>query len=152
MGDVGAQSSDDDASSGSSSDDVSTRRPHRKMEWTLIGTYPNVETMKQQFNLREWGLSTKQTTGSGAKIYYYCKECRKHGPGRLLIRYKSEESEVEILKNQLEHDHTTKKRWGKYPGDLYGPLSKKNFAVVSKTYTISKKSFFTDKVNGGDEG
>lgn len=103
-----ADTSDNDDSSSSSSEEA--RRVHRKMNWSLVGIFPNVDTMKSQFNLREWGLSTKQKTDKGTKIYYYCKECRKSGPGRLLVRYRNEDSEVEVLKNHLEHDHTGKKR------------------------------------------
>lgn len=69
-GDADVNKSDGDSSS---SEEELQRRPHRKMEWTLIANYSNVNVMKQQFNLREWGLSTKQVSDSGTKIYYYCK-------------------------------------------------------------------------------
>lgn len=60
--------------------------------------------------MRAWGLSTRQLIGEGAKLYYYCKECRKHGPGKLHIRYKDANSVVEVLKNHLGHDHSTNRR------------------------------------------
>jgi hypothetical protein len=79
------------------------------MEWTVVGTYPNYETMESSFPLRHWGTMTTSVSPNFTKRYYYCKECRKTGPVRLQVRFQSLDSEVEVWQNTAEHNHSGKR-------------------------------------------
>jgi hypothetical protein len=101
----------DNVSVSSSSSSIKKRKSTTTMEWVLMATYPNLEAMRSSFPLRLWtGHGSDRTVTDGLiKKSYYCKECRRGGPVRLELRYRSPESEVEVFQNRAEHDHATKR-------------------------------------------
>jgi hypothetical protein len=112
--DGGDDDNDDDYdnASVSSSSSYKKKKGIIPMEWALVATYPDFETMQSSFPMRLWtGRGTTRTLTDGiTKKNYYCRECRKNGPVRLQVRYRTPETEVEVYQNIAEHDHSKKRR------------------------------------------